>query len=164
MKKWLKALLTRQKREKHWRVVSVDELPEVFDRQVVYLVGEGQYKWCMAMRCPCACGAVISLSTLADVRPRWRHSLHGDGTISIWPSIWRTVGCKSHFNLVCGLVIWHREELPTEEEVLSVTSHSVKWILSAPNHIRQLWQLIFPRAAQALPLRTHPRRGHRNMK
>lgn len=160
--KWLKRLWPRNKHEKPWRVVSVDELPEALSRQVVYLVGEGKYKWCISMRCPCACGAVISLSTLAKVRPRWRYSLDGDGMISIWPSIWRTAGCKSHFHLTRGTIIWHREEHRTEQTPLSNAFDVEKLRRWIPMKVRQLWRLAFPSAAGALQPPSHQRRDDRS--
>lgn len=47
--------------------------------------------------CPCGCGEKISLNLLTQARPSWRVRVEGQGTVSIWPSIWRLSGCRSHF-------------------------------------------------------------------
>lgn len=48
-------------------------------------------------KCPCECGAIISL-TLAEGTPKWE--IIGN---TIKPSINRFVGCKSHFTITNGL-------------------------------------------------------------
>jgi hypothetical protein len=60
----------------------------------------------VALLCPCACGAVLQMSTLPEGRPRWQVEQHPDGTLSLYPSVWRTIGCRSHFFLQHGYVIW----------------------------------------------------------
>jgi hypothetical protein len=84
----------------------VVELPETLDASVVYVLGEGDHRWFVAMVCPCGCGATLEMSLLNDAKPKWRMVEHHDGTISIQPSVWRKVGCKSHFFLRRGLVVW----------------------------------------------------------
>ena len=39
-------------------------------------------------------------------RPGWKLRDHWDGTASLAPSVWRKVGCKSHFWLRKGRVEW----------------------------------------------------------
>jgi hypothetical protein len=86
--------------------VSVEELPDALDAKNIYLVGEGTYLWFAALLCPCGCGATLHLSLLADGHPRWEFTRHDDGTISLHPSVWRTKGCRSHFFLRNGLIVW----------------------------------------------------------
>jgi hypothetical protein len=53
------------------------------------------------------CGDIIQLNLVNGGRPRWRFELHlPTQTISLRPSIWRTVGCRSHFVLRRGHVHW----------------------------------------------------------
>jgi hypothetical protein len=51
----------------------------------------------------------VQLSLLEDSRPRWRVEEHDDGTASIYPSVWRRRGCRSHFFVQRGMVIWVRD-------------------------------------------------------
>ena len=80
----------------------------ISDGGVVYVLGEGRYKWFVALRCPCGCGALVQISLLPDAVPRWRLTEHPDGSISLEPSVWRRVGCRSHFFLRRGSVEWCR--------------------------------------------------------
>lgn len=75
------------------------------DPRHVYLVGERQ-PWCATFICPCGCKEVIALSLIKDDRPRWRAREHPNGTVSLSPSIWRMKGCRSHFFINHGRVIW----------------------------------------------------------
>lgn len=87
------------------RVVRLEELPEQLDPRYVYLIGEGGYCWFAALLCPCGCGDVIQLSTMPEGRPRWMVREHPDATVSLEPSIWRTVGCRSHFFVRRGRIV-----------------------------------------------------------
>jgi hypothetical protein len=84
--------------------IVVEELPEILQPSSLYLVGKKNH-WCAALLCPCGCGEVIQLSLL-EGSPRWHVKQHWNGTASLHPSVWRIVGCHSHFFLRRGLVIW----------------------------------------------------------
>ena len=86
--------------------VHAEELPEVPDPAAVYVLGEGDYHWFVALVCPCGCRATLHMSLLPDAEPRWKLIEHKDGTISLQPSVWRTVGCRSHFFLRHGRIQW----------------------------------------------------------
>ena len=73
---------------------------------VVYIVGDSGAEWCVAFLCPCACGKLIMLNLLTSARPCWGFRVHGNGTVSLSPSVWRTVGCCSHFFVRAGRVDW----------------------------------------------------------
>ena len=89
------------------RTVMVEELPEQFRDNEIYLIGENEHFWCVAMLCPCRCGAVIQLNLVDGTRPRWTFELDSNTqVITLYPSVWRTVGCRSHFNVRLGRVQW----------------------------------------------------------
>jgi hypothetical protein len=48
------------------------------------------------------------MSLVENDRPRWRVKVYADGTPTVVPSIWRIVGCRSHFFLFWGRVRWVR--------------------------------------------------------
>lgn len=91
---------------KPFKTIRVEELPDFLDKQNLYLVGEGNYIWFITMLCPCKCGEVIQLSLMANNHSRWQLTEHFDGTVSLYPSIWRTVGCRSHFFIHKSLITW----------------------------------------------------------
>jgi hypothetical protein len=84
----------------------VDEAPEVLDRETLYLLGVGQNPWAAVFACPCGCTARIELNLLAQARPYWKFRTHWDSTVSLWPSIDRMAGCRSHFWFRRGLAEW----------------------------------------------------------
>lgn len=88
------------------RTVYLEELPELLDPGIAYVLGEGQHKWFVAMLCPCGCRAMVQMSLLPDAQPRWHLIEHTDKTISLQPSVWRKVGCRSHFFLRRGIIEW----------------------------------------------------------
>ena len=102
---WLRRLFT--KTPAPYRAVVAEDVPEQFRTRNVYLIGENGHFWCAAMLCPCGCGEVIQLNLVNGSRPRWRFELDPrTQAISLRPSIWRTVGCRSHFVLRRGRVQW----------------------------------------------------------
>lgn len=88
------------------RTVKAEDLPEHINPREIYLIGEGDYLWFVAMLCPCGCGDSVQLNLVSKVRPMWKVIQHDDGTITIEPSVWRKKGCQSHFFVRHGLIVW----------------------------------------------------------
>ena len=88
------------------KTLFVEELPEFLNPKAIYVIGEGSHRWFVAMACPCGCHATLEVSLLHEAIPRWTLIEHSNGTISLNPSIWRTVGCRSHFFLQQGKIKW----------------------------------------------------------
>lgn len=86
--------------------IYVEELPDSLKRNCVYLVGENDFFWFVAMTCPCECGEVLYMNLLEERRPRWSFTANADGTITLIPSISRQKGCRSHFFFRRGVVEW----------------------------------------------------------
>jgi len=87
----------------------VEDLPDEVQSGRVYLIGDPGVPWSAALVCPCGCGEVIRLSLIPDDRPRWRATTHEDGLVTLEPSVWRIKGCRSHFLLQRGRVVWTRD-------------------------------------------------------
>jgi hypothetical protein len=83
-------------------------MPDAVVGGQLFVVGEDGYSWCAAMVCPCGCGGTLQMSLLSESHPRWEFTEDDDGTPTLYPSIWRQVGCRSHFFLRKGVVIWCR--------------------------------------------------------
>ena len=86
--------------------LTVDDLPDALAPERLYLVGEDTGPWSAALLCPCGCEATIQLSLLPDDEPSWRAVRHFNGSVSLRPSVWRTRGCRSHFFLRRGRIVW----------------------------------------------------------
>lgn len=96
------------KREEFYRLTTPQkDLPSKLDRLSVYLVGEKDDLWSVAFLCPCGCDDVIHLNLLEhEQRPCWTVNFSVDNRADLSPSVWRKVGCKSHFFLRGGEVKW----------------------------------------------------------
>lgn len=89
------------------RSLRVEEIPDVPKNRTLYLIGERQ-PWSAAFLCPCKCGEVIQLSLLPQDSPSWSATVDKDGFATLAPSVWRTKGCRSHFFVRRGSVVWCR--------------------------------------------------------
>jgi hypothetical protein len=86
-------------------VANADEEPDDLAPKVVYAIGEGAHLWHVTMLCPCGCGTRIQLNALPDAAPCWTLVVR-DGVPTLRPSVWRKVGCRSHFILRDGRIKW----------------------------------------------------------
>ena len=91
---------------KCYTFARVEDLPDHMEADIVYIAGENGHLWYAAFLCPCGCNATIQLGLMKGHRPRWNVTEHVDGTVSLHPSVWRKVGCRSHFLLKKGKVMW----------------------------------------------------------
>jgi len=83
-----------------------DQLPRTPEMGILYIVEEDGFLEQAAMVCPCGCGSVLNMNLLPDERPCWRVEQHASGAVSLFPSVWRQVGCRSHFWFREGRVHW----------------------------------------------------------
>ena len=88
----------------------------VRDGQFRVVVHNDQAYWAL-FRCPCGCGAVISLPLRAPQHPHWECSFNRAGLPSLTPSVWRNLGCMSHFWITDGRVLWCRDTGRAPHEV-----------------------------------------------
>ncbi len=106
---WFRRLwngLRHKRSPPRFRTARVEDLPEVLSKRTIYLVGEGKHLWSVGFLCPCGCGDAVQLNTLVGARPCWRASIHKDDTVTLRPSVWRRVGCRSHFFVRRSRVEW----------------------------------------------------------
>lgn len=92
-------------RSHRYRVKRVEEMvdrPKLFQ---MYAIG-GDSPWLATMLCPCGCGDLIQLSLLERESPSWKLTLDECGFPTLTPSVWRSKGCRSHFFIRDGLILW----------------------------------------------------------
>src|ERR1051325_245850 len=109
MPAWLKRLwawLLGRFTGRVYRSVRVTDAPDRLAKNIVYIVGEDGYDWAAGMGCPGGCGGTLEMNLLPDTEPVWRVTEHGDGTVSLHPSVWLKMGCRCHFVLRQGRVRW----------------------------------------------------------
>lgn len=92
----------------------VEAEPDLLESLHVYVVGTRQHPWKGMMKCPCDCGDVIELNMSPPGPPLWQiKSLEGQ-VVTLHPSIWRTAGCRSHFWIKYGRIVWCGITQPSE--------------------------------------------------
>jgi len=80
--------------------------PDSLKENIIYVVGGKNYiKWGY-MKCPCGCGDLIMLSLIKSSFPSWTIKQDKIGRATIYPSINKLNGCRSHFFIRKGKLIW----------------------------------------------------------
>jgi hypothetical protein len=49
--------------------------------------------------CPCGCGETVAVNLLPGLEKAWTFEYRRGEGISLWPSVWLSTGCRSHFIL-----------------------------------------------------------------
>lgn len=101
-------LWLRDKYFARWGRYSVTEDIDLPDNAIpgkLYLVGEDGRYWIAAMRCPCGCGTLLEMNLLPDSEPVWSLKVVATNP-TLHPSIWRKDGCRAHFLLRNGRIVW----------------------------------------------------------
>ena len=89
-------------------ITSIDTPPpneKIATRHFYIVARNNQPKWALFL-CPCGCKEVITLSLQRAHYPRWTASPSKDNRPNLRPSVWRDVGCFSHFILQDGRIYW----------------------------------------------------------
>ena len=103
---WLRNLWAAWAPRRSVKIIEGDMLPERLPLRNLVLAREDGEDWCIGMRCPCGCGERLELMLLKEVRPRWDARFDASGHVTLHPSVWLKQGCRSHFWLRDGRVIW----------------------------------------------------------
>lgn len=72
----------------------------------IYIESRGDKDRWFNMLCPCGCGDVISVNLMKSILPNWSVTYNKDRTVTLFPSIDKTTGCRSHFFVRNSIVIW----------------------------------------------------------
>jgi len=87
----------------HYR--NIDDIPTTDKENIIYVVQEGAEPETLVFICPCGCQDLVYLNLLRDAYPCWTFKIERR-KISIFPSILRKKGCRSHYWIKKGIVIW----------------------------------------------------------
>jgi hypothetical protein len=87
-------------------VIEADMMPDVIPEKNLILLKDDGDDWSVGFKCPCGCGDILELMLLAGVKPRWDIEIDRKKRPTLTPSVWRTSGCKSHFWVTKGKIIW----------------------------------------------------------
>jgi uncharacterized protein DUF6527 len=101
IKKWIAS-------KKRFKYDVVSELPSHLIPRVIYIEENQKYPWQIVMICPCGCGSNLHMNLINEYDPFWEYEIDKKDRISLHPSVHRFVGCKSHFFIKKGVIIWCR--------------------------------------------------------
>ncbi|TAL35812.1 MAG: hypothetical protein EPN98_05950 [Phenylobacterium sp.] len=104
--RWWRRSWARIAPSRRLRLIEGDSLPSTLPRRDLVLAREDGEDWCVGFRCPCGCRRPIELLVIPEAKPRWDVEVDEDGAASLTPSVWLKVGCRSHFWLKRGRVVW----------------------------------------------------------
>lgn len=105
MKNWHKTIIEKWFKQEYG-ISFTSDLPNKMNTKTIYIIGVNEYYWLIAFNCPCGCKNPIQLNLLKNADPCWTFSFNKKGKINIFPSIWRTNGCKSHFIVRKSKIFW----------------------------------------------------------
>lgn len=103
---WWRRFVARFAPRRSLKIVEGDMLPAKLPRRDLVLARDGAEDWSVGLRCPCGCGERLEMLLLKGVKPRWDVSVDRQGYVSLHPSVWLQKGCKSHFWVRSGRIIW----------------------------------------------------------
>lgn len=87
-------------------IIPDNPSPDKIKKDIIYVVGGNKYvKWAY-LKCPCGCNDSIMLSLSKNRFPSWSVKQDKLGRASISPSINKLDGCKSHFFVKKGKIVW----------------------------------------------------------
>ncbi len=90
---------------KKYSYKNVSEIPVKIKNDVIYIVQEGTEPETLVFNCPCGCKESVYLNLLKDTFPVWTYMTE-KRRISVFPSVVRKKGCRSHYWIKKGKVIW----------------------------------------------------------
>jgi len=96
----------------------LEESPKKISKNTIYIIGDSKNPWVLIFKCPCGCKDVIHLNLLREAEPNWKFRISFQNRISISPSIYRTIGCHSHFHIKDGRVNWARRHKTDKKETV----------------------------------------------
>ena len=86
--------------------VEGDTLPATLPALRVVVLREDGEMWSAALRCPCGCRQRVELALIPEATPRWTLTQDQGRYPTLHPSVWLRDGCRSHFFVRSGKVIW----------------------------------------------------------
>lgn len=103
MKNWIKNFYRNLFRKKYNFTFS-DDIPVEFEDHTIYIIDKN-HAWAMSFKCPCGCASHVHLNLLHNANPKWTYKIV-NSKLTVFPSIDRIRGCKSHFWIRKSKIYW----------------------------------------------------------
>ncbi len=103
---WWRSFTSRLTPRRSLRVLNGDTLPATLPSRDLVLMRDDGDDWSVGFQCPCGCGQRLEMMVLKGVRPRWDITTDNRGHPTLHPSVWLRAGCRSHFWVRRGKIVW----------------------------------------------------------
>ena len=103
---WWRRMMAALAPRRALQVVEGDMLPAKLPFWNLVVARDGGEDWSVGLRCPCGCGERLEMMLLKEVKPRWDLSVDARGHVSLHPSVCLRQGCRSHFWVRSGKIVW----------------------------------------------------------
>lgn len=103
---WFKETCFDQWFARRVEIATGDFLPTVMPMRNLVLLRDGNEDWSVGFACPCGCQRTIELLLVPDADPHWQLTTDLKGRPSLTPSVWLKGGCRSHFWIRKGQIVW----------------------------------------------------------
>lgn len=99
--KWISDLFS-----KTYKCEFVSDVPDSPKPSIIYFIGSDEYYWQAVMVCPCGCRKLLHMNLMDEHNPYWKYKIDKKKRVTLLPSVYRMVGCKSHFFIQKGKIAW----------------------------------------------------------
>ncbi|ANB98498.1 hypothetical protein K6675_000467 [Vibrio parahaemolyticus] len=103
---WLLRLMEYILPARKVNVIESDTPPDKLPIRNIVLAKEDDEEWAVGFKCPCGCGRHLELLLIKEAKPNWKLTVDEKNRPTLYPSIWLKKGCRSHFWLRKGKVVW----------------------------------------------------------
>lgn len=103
---WWRSFKARLAPRRSLKILAGDTLPDRLPRRDLILMRDDGEDWSVGLLCPCGCGHRLEMMVLDGVRPRWDVTIDKQGYPTLHPSVWLRTGCRSHFWVRQGRIVW----------------------------------------------------------
>lgn len=121
-----------------------DEANELLERPGDTVLVERGVPRSLVMRCPDGCGETLTINLDRRAGKTWRLNTEKNATLSLYPSVWKADGCRSHFVVRHSGIIWCEPDFFTADRARG--PHQLKSESPTPVEIKSL-----PQEATNLP-------------
>lgn len=87
-------------------IIEGDTPPDIIGDDNFVLAREDDEDWAIAFLCPCGCKDRLELALIPEVKPNWTLKMDAENHPTLHPSVWRKTGCKAHFWVKEGKIVW----------------------------------------------------------
>lgn len=96
-----------------YKTLVVENVDDIILRdRYFYIERKGKKDKWLHFLCPCGCGETIDVNLMKSHKPYWTIKKSMLGELTLFPSVNKINGCKSHFFVKKSKIIWVKDYHP----------------------------------------------------